>query len=145
MVRAENNTIFGSVGAAKTAECAVCGHPLRFKEEKQEAGTFEQAKHCGKIYVIGQSGQATITMATDPEYKKREDEIVKKQSEAKKLRRQGKEEEAKKKEDEARDDAIKLNEEQEEADKSESQEPKTSEQPERERERPLEERRARRM
>jgi len=144
MVRAENNTIFGSVGAAKSAECAVCGHPLRFKEEKQEAGSFEQAKHCGKIYVIGQSGQATITMGPDPEYQKKEQEIVKKQSEAKKLRREGKEDEARKKEDEARDDAAKLNEEQEREDQSE--EPKTSEQPERERA-PLqpEERRSRRM
>jgi hypothetical protein len=144
MVRAENNTIFGSVGAAKAAECAVCGNPLRFKEEKQEAGTFEQAKHCGKIYVIGQSGQATITMAQDPEYKKKEEQLLKKQSEAKKLRQQGKEDEARNKENEARNDYSKLFEDQQkEEEQFKSEEQRSIEQQQSEA-RPLEERRSRR-
>ena len=83
MVRAENNTIFGSVAQAKTAECAVCGKRLKFKEEKQDSGTFEQAKHCGRIYTVGQSSQATITMGVDPEYKQKEDKVIEKQREAK--------------------------------------------------------------
>jgi hypothetical protein len=127
MVRAENNTIFGSVAQAKTAECAVCGNRLKFSEQKDKDSGVEsiQAKHCGRIYTIAQSGQASIGMGTDPEYQKKEGEVTKKQAEAKKLRREGKEDEALKKEQEARDDANKLTENQDEANASE--EPKAVE------------------
>ena len=55
MVRAEDQTVFGSASQAKTSECRVCGKPLKFKDQKQEDSdlTLSQAKHCGTIYTIG--------------------------------------------------------------------------------------------
>jgi hypothetical protein len=121
MVRAEDNTIFGSVAAAKSAECAVCGKPLNFKEEKINDVESTVARHCGRIFTIGQSGQATIGMSRDPEYAKKEAKITEKQQKAKTLRRQGKSDEANKLDDEVREDAEKLSKENESSD-----EPKTS-------------------
>jgi hypothetical protein len=125
MVRAENNTIFTSVAQAKSAECAVCGKPLKFSEQKDKDSGVETttARHCGKVYTIGQSSQATIGMTADPKYQENEKKVIEKQAEAKKLRQQGKVDEANKKEQEARDDAEKLNENKDE----ESDEPKAVE------------------
>ena len=63
MVRAEDQTVFGSVNEAKTAECRVCGKNLKFKDVKQEGSdvAVTQAKHCGTIYTIVQSGTTTIS------------------------------------------------------------------------------------
>lgn len=101
MTRAENNTIVGSEAAARAAECAVCGKPLRFKDEKQDNTTIIQAKHCGKIYTIGAaSPQAVITMAPDPKFVEKENKINEKRQKAAQLRRKGKSEEAAKLDDE---------------------------------------------
>jgi hypothetical protein len=103
MVRAEDQTIFGSVGAAKSAECAVCGKKLNFKDEKQKDSdlTVTQAKHCGRIYSIGQSGQATISMGRDPEYAEKENKNIEKRQKAAQARRKGDIDEANKLQKEA--------------------------------------------
>lgn len=103
MVRAEDQTIFGSVGAAKSAECAVCGKKLKFKDEKDKDSdiTVTQAKHCGRIYSIGQSGQATISMGIDPEYKEKENKNIEKRQKAAQARRKGDVDEANKLQKEA--------------------------------------------
>jgi len=123
MVRAEDGTIFGSVAAAKTAECAVCGKNLRFKDEKQKDSdiTVTQAKHCGRIYTIGESGQATISMGIDPKFKEREDKINEKRDKAAQARKKGKNDEANKLEEEAEKETEDL------AKEEDTEEPKVAE------------------
>jgi hypothetical protein len=119
MVRAEDQTVFGSVQQAKTAECRVCGKNLRFKDEKQEGTdvTLSQAKHCGTIYTINQSGVTTISAARDPKFVEKENKLNEKRQKAAQLRRKGK-----------NDEADKLDEEAEELAKEEdTEEPKVAE------------------
>ena len=103
MVRAEDGTIFGSVGAAKAAECAVCGKKLNFKDQKDKDSGVEiiQAKHCGRIFTIGQSGTATISMGIDPKFAEKQAKIDEKRNNAAKARMKGKNDEANKLEEEA--------------------------------------------
>ena len=121
MVRAEDQTLFGSVQQAKTAECRVCGKPLRFKDEKQEGSdlTLSQAKHCGTIYTINQSGVTTISAARDPKFVEKENKINEKRQKAAGLRRKGKADEAAKLDEETDKEYDDL------AKEEETEEPKT--------------------
>ena len=84
MVRAEDQTIFGSVNEAKTAECRVCGKNLKFKDQSQEGTDIKvtQAKHCGTIYTIVQSGNTTISAVRDPKHVERENKLNEKRQQA---------------------------------------------------------------
>jgi hypothetical protein len=119
MVRAEDGTIV-SMAEARSSQCAVCGKNLNFKEEKINDVTSLNARHCGRIYTIGQTQTATISMSRDPEYKKKEDKLIENQAKANKLRRSGKAEEAAKLDEQNERDAAKL------AEEEETDEPKTA-------------------
>jgi hypothetical protein len=93
MVRLEDGTQI-SMSQALTGECAVCGKRLTFKKETINEVESEVARHCGKIYSISQSQLTSVSMSQDPEYKKKEDELIQNQGRAKQLRRDGKTEEA---------------------------------------------------
>jgi hypothetical protein len=121
MVRAEDQTVFGSVNQAKTAECRVCGKPLKFKDQKQEGSdvTLTQAKHCGTIYTIVESGTTTISAVRDPKFVEKENKINEKRQKAAQLRRKGKAEDAAKLEEETDKEYDDL------AKEEETEEPKT--------------------
>jgi hypothetical protein len=121
MVRAEDQTVFGSVNQAKTAECRVCGKPLKFKDQKQEGSdvTLTQAKHCGTIYTIVESGTTTISAVRDPKFVEKENKINEKRQKAAQLRRKGKAEEAAKLDEETDKEYDDL------AKEEETEEPKT--------------------
>ena len=121
MVRAEDQTVFGSVNQAKTAECRVCGKPLRFKDVKQEGSdvSVTQAKHCGTIYTIVQSGNTTISAVRDPKHVERENKLNEKRQNAAQLRRKGKSEDAAKLDEEVDKEFDDL------AKEEETEEPKT--------------------
>jgi hypothetical protein len=123
MVRAEDQTVFGSVQQAKTAECRVCGKNLRFKDEKQEGTdvTLSQAKHCGTIYTINQSGVTTISAARDPKFVEKENKLNEKRQKAAQLRRKGKNDEANKLDEEAEKETEEL------AKEEDTEEPKVAE------------------
>lgn len=121
MVRAEDQTVFGSVNEAKTAECRVCGKNLRFKDQSQEGTDVKvtQAKHCGTIYTIVQSGNTTISAVRDPKFVEKENKINEKRQKAAQLRRKGKAEEAAKLDEETDREYDDL------AKEEETEEPKT--------------------
>jgi hypothetical protein len=121
MVRAEDQTIFGSVNEAKTAECRVCGKNLKFKDQNQEGTDVKvtQAKHCGTIYTIVQSGNTTISAVRDPKFIEKENKINEKRQKAAQLRRKGKSEEAAKLDEEVDKEFDDL------AKEEETEEPKT--------------------
>ena len=121
MVRAEDQTIFGSVNEAKTAECRVCGKNLKFKDQSQEGTDVKvtQAKHCGTIYTIVQSGNTTISAVRDPKFVEKENKINEKRQKAAQLRRKGKSEEAAKMDEETDKEYDDL------AKEEETEEPKT--------------------
>jgi hypothetical protein len=121
MVRAEDQTIFGSVNEAKTAECRVCGKNLKFKDQSQEGTDIKvtQAKHCGTIYTIVQSGNTTISAVRDPKFVEKENKINEKRQKAAQLRRKGKAEEAAKLDEETDKEFDDL------AKEEETEEPKT--------------------
>ena len=121
MVRAEDQTIFGSVNEAKTAECRVCGKNLKFKDQSQEGTDVKvtQAKHCGTIYTIVQSGNTTISAVRDPKFIEKENKINEKRQKAAQLRRKGKSEEAAKLDEETDKEYDDL------AKEEETEEPKT--------------------
>jgi hypothetical protein len=123
MVRAEDQTVFGSVAQAKTAECRVCGKPLKFKDEKQADSdlTVTQAKHCGTIYTIVQSGTTTISAARDPKHVERENKLNEKRQKAAQARRKGKNDEANKLDEEAEKETEEL------AKEEDTEEPKIAE------------------
>jgi hypothetical protein len=121
MVRAEDQTVFGSVNQAKTAECRVCGKPLKFKDQKQPDSdvTLTQAKHCGTIYTIIDSGTTTISAVRDPKFVEKENKINEKRQKAAQLRRKGKAEDAAKLDEETDKEYDDL------AKEEETEEPKT--------------------
>ena len=121
MVRAEDQTVFGSVNEAKTAECRVCGKNLKFKDQSQEGTDIKvtQAKHCGTIYTIVQSGNTTISAVRDPKFVEKENKINEKRQKAAQLRRKGKSEEAAKLDEETDKEYDDL------AKEEETEEPKT--------------------
>ena len=121
MVRAEDQTVFGSVNEAKTAECRVCGKNLKFKDQSQEGTDVKvtQAKHCGTIYTIVQSGNTTISAVRDPKFVEKENKINEKRQKAAQLRRKGKAEEAAKLDEETDKEYDDL------AKEEETEEPKT--------------------
>ena len=123
MVRAEDQTVFGSVNEAKTAECRVCGKNLKFKDQSQEGTDVKvtQAKHCGTIYTIVQSGVTTISAARDPKHVEKENKLNEKRQNAAQLRRKGKNDEANKLDEEAEKETEEL------AKEEDTEEPKIAE------------------
>jgi hypothetical protein len=120
MVRLEDGSQLSTMSEAKSGQCGVCGKNLNFKEEKVNDVTSTVAKHCGKIYTIGQSQSASVSATQDPEFKKKEDKLIESQAKANKLRRDGKAEEAAKLDEQNQRDAAKL------AEEEQTDEPKTA-------------------
>ena len=96
---------------------------LKFKDVKQE-GTdvaVTQAKHCGTIYTIVQSGTTTISAARDPKFVEKENKLNEKRQKEAQARRKGKNEEADKLDEEAEKET------EEPAKEEDTEEPKVAE------------------
>ena len=121
MVRAEDQTVFGSVNEAKTAECRVCGKNLKFKDQSQEGTDIKvtQAKHWALFTQLYKSGNTTISAVRDPKFVEKENKINEKRQKAVQLRRKGKSEEAAKLDEETDKEFDDL------AKEEETEEPKT--------------------